>query len=258
MSEEEAAAVWAEAARLQAERQGGMSEAELLAVGSEVNLPAEVIQEAIAVVAANKRQQALRAQTRLEQRRLLLGVAGVALALAAGWIGLAQQALLSAALRVDGAWAQVENQLQRRADLLPSLLALARERGRGDPALARALRDASESATAAVTPPQKIASSQQVEAAVAAFASTLSPWREGSTPRPEELEALQYEIVGTANRLAVERMRFNQAVEAYNRRLVAFPDGWIARAMGLKPRAFFRSQAVAGQGPSTGPQAHPR
>lgn len=144
---------------------------------------------------------------------------------AAGWIVLAQQALRSAALRLEESWDQVENQLLRRADLVKSLLALARERGEGG---------------------------------VAAFTGTLSPWRKGSRPRQEEFKALQYEIVGTANRLAVERMRFNQAVEAYNRRLGAFPDGWIARAMGLKPQAFFRSQAVAGQGLSTGPQARPR
>ncbi len=111
--------------------------------------------------------------------------------LAAGWVVRAQQALRSAALRVEETWDQVGNQLLRRADLVKSLLALARERGEGG---------------------------------VAAFTGTLSPWREGSRPKPKEFKALQYEIVGTANRLAVERMRFNQAVEAYNRRLGAFPE----------------------------------
>lgn len=113
----------------------------------------------------------------------------------------------------------------------------------------QSLRDASQAAKTAVTPAQKIASSQRVERALGDFTSGLTPLRKAPGPRQEEILALQHEIVGTANRLAVERMRFNEAVEASNRRLGAFPDGWIGRAMGLMPGAFFRSRALAGQGP---------
>jgi LemA protein len=53
--------------------------------------------------------------------------------------------------------------------------------------------------------------------------------------------ALQTELAGTENRIAVERMRFNQAVRDYNTRLRLFPGSLVARFAGYQPKAFFEA-----------------
>lgn len=54
---------------------------------------------------------------------------------------------------------------------------------------------------------------------------------------------LQYEIAGTENRIATERMRYNQAVQAYNQSLQAFPTILVAKNMDFKPHSYFQRHA---------------
>ena len=117
--------VLALAAKYYAEQQASFSEAELIAAGSEVSIPPELIKRAIAEVAYQKLQATLAAQMRKENRRLLFGLAGGMLAMTGGLLMLSYNTLVSATARVDAAWAQVDNQMQRRADLLPTLMLIA-------------------------------------------------------------------------------------------------------------------------------------
>ena len=128
---------------------------------------------------------------------------------------LSYNTLMSAAASVDAAWAQVDNQMQRRADLLPTLTLIAQAPNQRKPTLVKALEAASQSSKAALTTEEKIAASQQVDAAVTIFSNTYISAHESELKQGELVE-IHYEMVGTANRLAVERMRFNQAVDSYN------------------------------------------
>jgi LemA protein len=107
--------------------------------------------------------------------------------------------------------------------------------------LVKVLQAASQSSKAALTTEQKIAASQQVDAAVTIFSNTFIP-SHGSEPKQGDLVEIHYEMVGTANRLAVERMRFNQAVDSYNRTISFFPNSLLANAMGLRKRGFATPQ----------------
>lgn len=80
---------------------------------------------------------------------------------------------------------------------------------------------------------------------MAAFSTAYIPSRGYSLRQGEGLFNLQYELAGTANRLAVERMRFNQAVDAYNRTISLFPMSLVAKAMGMKKQAFIQAQSQA-------------
>jgi len=233
--------VLALAAKYYAEQQASFSEAELIAAGSEVSIPPELIKKAIAEVAYQKQQATLAAQMRKENRRLLFGLAGGMLAMTGGLLMLSYNTLVSATARVDAAWAQVDNQMQRRADLLPTLMLIAQAPNQHKPTLVKVLQAASQSSKAALTTEQKIAASQQVDAAVTIFSNTFIP-SHGSETKQGDLVEIHYEMVGTANRLAVERMRFNQAVDSYNRTISFFPNSLLANAMGLRKRGFATPQ----------------
>jgi LemA protein len=244
--------VLALAARYSSERQESYSKAELIQAGSEVNIPAACIEQAIQDIGAQQRQASLDAQVRKEQRQLLMALGWGGLAIASGLMLWATNALTSASSRVDAAWAQVENQLQRRAELLPALLLIAQAQQQKDPTLLQSLQDAGLSAKAARTTAQHVAASQQVDAAVATFNTTVLA-AHGQGVNNVDIGALKYEIIGTANRLAVERMRFNQAVEAYNRKLGLFPHSLVGKALGMKKRAFFTTQPVSASATAPSP-----
>ena len=233
--------VLALAAKYYAEQQASFSESELIAAGSEVSIPPELINKAIAEIAYQKQQATLAAQVLKENRRLLFGLAGGMLAMTGGLLILSYNTLMSAAARVDAAWAQVDNQMQRRADLLSTLTLIAQAPNQRKPTLVKVLQAASQSSKAALTTEEKIAASQQVDAAVTIFSNTFIP-SHGSELKQGELVEIHYEMVGTANRLAVERMRFNQAVDSYNRTISLFPNSLLANAMGLRKRGFATPQ----------------
>jgi LemA protein len=245
MVDEKAEAVLVLAAKYYAEQQDSYSEKELIEAGSEVNIPPELIQQAIREIEAQRRKTALEQQVRKENRRLLIGLGGGVLAIASCSVIWAYNALLSASARVDATWAQVENQMQRRADLLPSLLLIATAPNQRNHAVVDGLQGASQASKAALTGAQKLEASQKVDAAVAAFSTAYIPSRGYSLRQGEGLFNLQYELAGTANRLAVERMRFNQAVDAYNRTISLFPMSLVAKAMGMKKQVFIQAQSQA-------------
>lgn len=252
--DEKADAVLALAARYYAEQQNSYSEKELIQAGSEVNIPPELIQKAIREIEAQQRKTSLEQQVRRENRRLLMGLGGGVLAIAAVSVIWAYNAVLSASARIDAAWAQVENQMQRRADLLPSLLLIATAPNQRNHGLADALQGASQASKAALTGAQKLAASQKVDAAVAAFTTAYITSSGSGVKQGEDLFNIQYELAGTANRLAVERMRFNQAVDAYNRTISQFPVSLVANAMGMKKQAFMQAQLQAPELRITGRQ----
>ena len=245
MVDEQAEAVLALAARYYAEQQGSYSEKALIQAGSEVNIPPELIQKAIREIEAQQRKTALEQQVRKENRRLLIALGGGALAIAACSVMWACNALLSASARVDATWAQVENQMQRRADLLPSLLFIATAPNQRNHAVVEALQGATQASKSALTEAQKLAASQQVNAAMAAFSNAYLPSHSSGVRQGGDLVNIQYELTGTANRLAVERMRFNQAVGDYNRTISLFPMSLFAKAMGMKKQPFIQATSKA-------------
>lgn len=254
IADDKADDVLALAAKYYAEQQDSYSEKELIQAGSEVNIPPELIQKAMHEIEVRQRQASLIQLERKESRRLLIGLGVGVLTIAAGSVMGVYNTVLLASARVDAAWAQVENQMQRRADLLPTLLLIAQATHQRNPALVEALQGATQSTKAAHTAQQKLVASQQVDAAVTAFTTAhLSSSDPGAR---QDLVAIQYEVAGTANRLAVERMRFNQAVDAYNRTISLFPMSLVANAMGRKKEAFMQpiplSEAEAPSGSLSG------
>jgi LemA protein len=161
--------------------------------------------------------------------------------------------LVNSSQRVDSSWAQVQNQYQRRADLIPNLVNTVSGAANFEKSTLAEVVQARASVgqvkldpNAAPTDPAKLAEFQRSQDQLGSALSRLLVVAE----RYPELRAtsnfrdLQAELAGTENRIAVERMRFNEAVQSYNSSVKRFPTVLLAGMMGFQTKPYF--QATAG------------
>ncbi|PMB53921.1 hypothetical protein CEN39_01830 [Fischerella thermalis CCMEE 5201] len=227
------------ASRYYANHTQSYSASELVAAGKEVDIPAEFIQQAIQDVQAKHKQQQEEQKrlAHLRQRLLIVG-AGIVAALTV-WCGWTYNSLQSSSTRVEAAWAQVENQLQRRADLIPNLVSVTQAYAKQEKELVALLVRSRQAYLEATTPNQKAAATVQINQAIDRFRdyAATNPQLQSS----QLFTNLQYELTGTENRLAVERMRYNQAVQAYNQKVQSFPNSLVANTFGFEKQEFFQA-----------------
>ena len=209
-----------------------------------------------------------------------LGCLGVivVLALVVGGVAVGKyNTLVGLGQGVDAQWAQVENQYQRRADLVPNLVATVKGAADFEKSTLEAVVNARASVGQVNVDPKNLpndpaamAKYQQAQDALSGALSRLLVVVE----RYPELKAnanfrdLQTQLEGTENRVAVERMRFNEKAQAYNTERLRFPTVIFANLLGMKEKAYFRSQPGAenapkvdfnfGGSPAPAPAASPR
>ena len=153
-------------------------------------------------------------------------------------------------------WAEVQNQYQRRADLIPNLVATVRGAGAQEKDILVQVTDARASATriqlsdADLTDPAKVASYERAQAGV-----TLSLQRlQEAYPElrsQANYSTLMTQLEGTENRIGIARRDYNEAVQAYNTRIRTFPDAIGAKIFyGAKPKVPFEAAAGAQDAPT--------
>ncbi|HZE23209.1 MAG TPA: LemA family protein [Blattabacteriaceae bacterium] len=150
---------------------------------------------------------------------------------------------------VKAAWSQVDIVLQRRADLIPNLVetvkgfALQEQTVFGDIAKARSRL------LSATTPSDKIAANQQLDGALGRLLVVVENYPQLKSN--ENFLRLQDELAGTENRIAVERKRYNDALQDYNTFIGLFPNSFWAGMAGFKRNdAYF----AASEGSRTAPK----
>ncbi|MBE9125066.1 MULTISPECIES: LemA family protein [unclassified Coleofasciculus] len=224
--------VFALASRYYANQTQSYSASELMQAGSEAQIPAEFIQQAIQdIQTRQKRQQ--------KQRKILATVGASILAVSTIWSIWTYNSLSSSASTVEAQWAQVENQLQRRADLIPNLVKVTQAYADHEKEIVSLLVKSREAYLQAQTPTEKATAVVQVNEAISRFQNyaTNNPQLQSS----QLFVNLQYEITGTENRIAVERMRYNQAVQGYNQQIQQFPNSVLAKVIGFEKKPFFQA-----------------
>lgn len=149
---------------------------------------------------------------------------------------------------VNAAWAQVDVVLQRRADLIPNLVetvkgyAAQEQKVFGDIAAARA------ALVGARTPADKIAANGQLDSALSRLLVVVENYPQLKSN--ENFMRLQDELAGTENRIAVERRRYNEAVQDYNTYISLFPNSLVASLSGFtRNDAYFKTEEGARQAP---------
>lgn len=230
--EELTSEVFALASRFYAQQSQEYSLKELEQAGLEAQIPPEFIRQAV------QELQIREIKTRAQQQKLkIFSISlGAALSLWSIWT---YNTLNDAEQKVDYAWAQVENQFQRYSDLIPNLVSITQAHAQHERNLVTQLTQSQQNYLQASTPAEKIAANIQMGSAIAQFQQYTT-----QDPRLRSAQTftnLQYELTGTENRIAVERMRYNQAVQAYNRQVKLFPSYLISPALGFCPRTFFQA-----------------
>jgi len=133
--------------------------------------------------------------------------------------------------RVNAAWAQVENQLQRRMDLIPNLVNTVKGYAAHEREIFESIANARAGAMQARSIPEKIDAANRLEAAVRQFLVVVENYPQ--LKADATFAKLMDEVAGTENRLAVERMRYNRAVEAYNAYVQRIPATYTAKIFGF-------------------------
>ncbi len=159
---------------------------------------------------------------------------------------------------VNQAWAQVENVYQRRADLIPNLVEVVKGYAKHERETLQAVVEARSKVGGQINlgpgvlnDPQAFARFQQAQDALSSALQRLMVVveRYPDLKADQRFADLQAQLEGTENRIAVERRRFNQAVQAYNTAIRKFPANIIAGMFGFKEKAYFKMQAGADQVP---------
>jgi LemA protein len=158
---------------------------------------------------------------------------------------------------VDAQWAQVENVYQRRADLVPNLVATVKGAANFEQQTLEAVTEArAKVGTVQVAAPENEAQFRQFQQAQDQLSGALSRLIAVSEAYPElratqSFRDLQAQLEGTENRIAVERQRFNDAARAFNTSRDSFPTVMIAGFFGsnFDEKAYFQATAGAEQAP---------
>jgi len=161
---------------------------------------------------------------------------GLAL-LVLGSTGCSYNTFVSQEEGVKAQWAQVENQLQRRNDLIPNLVESVKGIAQQEQDVFGRIADSRAKLAGATTPEQQMQAANEQTSALARLLVVVENYPQLRSN--EQFARLMDELSGTENRIAVERMRYNERVQAYNTSRRQFPSNITASLFGFKEHALF-------------------
>src|SRR5437588_1810747 len=183
--------------------------------------------------------------TTMTRRRML----AAALAFLAPWFGgCSYNKFVSQEEAIKAQWAQVENQLQRRNDLIPNLVETVKGYATHEESVYKDIADSRAKLLAAKTPEETIQAANQQSAALARLLVIVENYP--NLKANEQFNRLMDELAGTENRIAVERMRYNQKVQDYNTARRQFPANLTAKMFRFKEYPFLQAPPDAKQAPN--------
>ena len=157
---------------------------------------------------------------------------------------------------VTNAWSQVENQYQRRSDLIPNLVNTVKGYAQHESSTLDAVVSARARATQiAVDPenltPEKLAQFQAAQGELQAALGKLLAISENypDLKANQNFQDLQAQLEGTENRISTERKRFNETTRAFNTMIRKFPNNMLAAMFGFEKKAYFEAEAGSEKAP---------
>ena len=188
---------------------------------------------------------------------LILLVVLVVGALAYGWVKGTYNGFVEQQESVKTAWAAVQSDYQRRADLIPNLVNTVKGYAKHEQETLEAVMEARSKATSMTIDADNLdeASLQKFQAAQGEISNALSRLIAVSEAYPE-LKAnenfmnLQSQLEGTENRIAVERKNFNEVAQASNTEIRTFPTNLLAGLFNFDAKPYFEAQAGADKAPT--------
>ena len=183
---------------------------------------------------------------------VVLGV----LAIIALWVANVYNGMVSAEEQVESTWAQVENQYQRRADLVPNLVATVKGYASHESETLQGVVDARARATQitidpANATPEQLAAYQAAQGELSQALGRLLAVAENypDLKANENFRDLQQQLEGTENRITVARQLFNDEARKFNTMIRRFPNNIIAGAFGFEKKPYFEAEESANKAP---------
>lgn len=157
------------------------------------------------------------------------------------WTG--YNSLVNKSQKIEGQWAQVETQYQRRYDLIPNLVNSVKGIMAQEKTVFEQIAEARTKYAGAATNDEKAVAGGEVEAALGRLLVIMENY-----PELKSIEAvtqLMDELAGTENRISVERRRYNEDVLDYNSSIKRFPTNLLASVFNFGPHEYFKSVSGA-------------
>jgi len=157
---------------------------------------------------------------------------------------------------IKAQWAQVENQLQRRNDLIPNLVETVKGTAAQEQTVFKAIADSRAKLAGAKSPDEKMQAANEQTSALSRLLVVVENYPDLKSN--ESFNRLMDELSGTENRIAVERMRYNEKVQAYNTSRRQFPANVTAGIFGFKEYKLFEAPPEAKATPKVAFPAPPK
>jgi LemA protein len=185
---------------------------------------------------------------------ILAVVAVIVLALG-GWVVSNYNGLVSKKADVEKSFAEVDNLLQRRNDLIPNLVETVKGIAAQEQTVFIAIADARAAMAGAKTTDQKFEAGRQMDSALGRLLVVIENYPQLKSQ--ENFLRLQDELAGTENRLSVARTRYNEVVRDFNVLVRRFPSNLFAGMFGFKEQPFYPVSATAKEVPKVSFPAAP-
>ena len=195
---------------------------------------------AVAVVQAGKLER-MKTTRRLAGQLILLGLVAMPLS------GCSYNKFVSQEEAVKAQWAQVQNQLQRRNDLIPNLVETVKGYASHEEGVFKEIADSRSRLLGAKSPEETISAANQQTTALGRLLLVVENYP--NLKANEQFNGLMDELSGTENRIATERMRYNDLVRDYNTARRQFPGNLTAKMFSFKDYPFFEAPPEAKQVP---------
>ena len=155
--------------------------------------------------------------------------------------------LVTANEDINGKWSQVENQLQRRSDLIPNLVATTKGMAQQEKDVFQAVNDARTKLAGAQTVNDKAEANNELSGSLSRLLMVAENYP--NIKSDASFRQLADELAGTENRIAVARRDYNNAVQNYNTQIKSLPKSLYAGMLGFNPRDYFKADEKAQETP---------
>jgi LemA protein len=148
---------------------------------------------------------------------------------------------------IQGQWANVETQYQRRYDLIPNLVNATKGLMTQERVVFQNIAQARQAYAQAKAIPEKVEAASQLDGAIARLLAIVENYPQLKTN--EAVLSLMDELAGTENRIAVERKRYNDEVRQYNAKIMTFPSNIVARIFTFQAYPYFTAEKESAKPP---------
>jgi len=178
---------------------------------------------------------------------VIIGIIVVLGLIVSGWYISTRNTLITLEESIDASWAEIDNQLKRRSDLIPNLVSTVKGFATQEREVFTQIAEARSKLAGASTVGETAQGYNQLQSALSRLLVIVE--RYPDLKSNQNFIRLQDELAGTENRIAVARKRYNDSVRTFNTKIRRFPSSAVANMMGLEKREYFEIEEGAREVP---------